>query len=112
MNSDHNFWGKDHMDLLEKSFHAAMLTTYEEGVKHGYIPTLFLQMLHQYGGVETAKRLLASNEPQTGLYRMWELGLLGETVEAHVILEKYRPLFSAEEIEEARWRLDELGYFR
>lgn len=99
------------MDQLSKSFHAAMLTTYEEGVKRGYIPTLFLQMLHQYGGVETAKRLLAASTPQTGLYRMWELGLLKETVEAHVIQEKYRPLFTEAEVQEARRRLEELGFF-
>ncbi len=96
---------------LQDEFHTAMLTTYEEGVKRGYYPTLFLQMLHEHGGVGTAKRLLAAQEPQTGLYRLWELGLLRESMEAHVIQKKFEPLFTAEEIQEARKRLDELGFF-
>lgn len=100
----------DNSTSLAKSFYAAILTTYEEGVKRGYTPTQFLQMLYQHGGVETAKRLLAASEPQTGLYRLWELGLLKDSMEAHVIQEKYHPLFTGEEIHEARRRLDELGY--
>ena len=100
------------MKKLEDEFHAAMVTTYEEGAKRGYFPTIFLQMLHEHGGVETAKRLLAVKEPQTGFYRLWELDLLHESMEADVIQEKYQPLFTAEEIQEARRRLDELDFFK
>ena len=100
------------MKTLEEQFHTAMLTTYEEGTKRGYFPTIFLQMLHEHGGVETAKRLLAVKEPQTGFYKLWELCLLHESMEAHVIQEKYRPLFTEEEIQEANRRLEALDYFK
>jgi hypothetical protein len=33
-------------------------------------------------------------------------------MEAHVIKEEFQPLFTDEEIQEARRRLDELGYFQ
>ena len=54
------------MQELENEFHEAMITTYEEGAKRGYYPTYFMQMLDQYGGVGTAKRLLAKREIQSG----------------------------------------------
>ena len=87
-----------------------MITTYEEGVKRGYDPTYFLKMLHQYGGVEIAKRLLAKQEIQSGLMRLYELGLLDSSMEAHVIKEEYQSLFTEQEKQEARRRLGELGY--
>jgi hypothetical protein len=96
---------------LEEEFHTAMMTTYEEGAKRGYYPTYFMQMLHQYGGVETAKRLLAKHEIQTGLMKLYELGLLDSSMEAYVIKERYQPLFTHEECKEAHRRLKELGYF-
>ncbi|MBU0492028.1 MAG: hypothetical protein KKA73_03065 [Chloroflexi bacterium] len=99
------------MTRLEDEFHAVMITTYEEGVKRGYYPTYFLQMLYQHGGVETAKRLLAKREVQSGLMRLYELGLLGSSVEAYVIKERYQSLFTEEERQEAHQRLEELGYF-
>jgi len=96
---------------LKTEFNRAMKTTCEEGVKKGYYPTYFLQMLYQYGGVETAKKLLAKQEVQTGLMRLYELGLLDSSMEAYVIKEHYRPLFTEEEYKEARRRLTELDYF-
>lgn len=99
------------MKELQDEFHAAMMTTYEEGAKRGYYPTYFLRMLGQYGGVETAKRLLAKREIQSGLIRLYELELLGSSMEAHVIKERYQPLFTEEERQEACRRLEELRYF-
>jgi len=47
---------------------------------------------------------------------MWELGLLqaalNEIVEAHVIQEKCRELFTEAELQDARRRLEALGYFQ
>ena len=40
-----------------------------------YFATYFKGMLDQYGGVETAKRLLAKSQPQTGLFRLLDLKL-------------------------------------
>ncbi len=79
--------------------------------KHNYSPTYYIRMLEECGGVETAKRLLQKSDAQQGLFTLWELGLLKESVEAAVISEKFQALFTKEEISEARKRLEELGYF-
>lgn len=95
---------------LEKIFHACMLTTYEEGVKRGYYPTYFLRMLHEHGGVDTAKRLLATRDIQTGLMKLYELNLLRESMEFYVIQERFKSLFTDDEIAEAKRRLEELRF--
>jgi len=72
-----------------------------------------LLMLAEHGAVETAKRLLAKSEPQTGLCQLWELDLLHESVEA-VISDnpRFHQFFTPAEISEAHRRLEELDYFK
>src|SRR5450759_4793700 len=94
---------------LEAEFTTALQGTYEAARARGYIPTYFLQMLKEHGGLETAKRLLAVSEPQAGLHKLWELHLLHESMEAVVLQDRFRSLFTDAEINEARRRLDELG---
>lgn len=96
---------------LESEFEDALRGTYEAARKRGYIATYFLQMLEEHGGVETAKRLLAKSEPQTGLFELWNLGLLKESMEAVVLQDKFKDLFTMDELAEAHRRLEELGYF-
>jgi len=98
---------------LEAEFEDALRGTYEAARKRGYVATYFLQMLEEHGGVQTAKRLLAKSEPQTGLFELWNLGLLHKSMEA-VICDnpRFHSLFEAAEIAEARRRLEELGYFK
>lgn len=98
---------------LEAEFTQALEGTVEAAKSRGYIPTYFMQMLSEHGGVETAKRLLSKSEPQTGLFELWNLGILHESMEA-VICDnpKYHQLFTPEEIEEAHRRLEDLGYFK
>ena len=97
---------------LETEFTRALEGTAEVAKGRGYIPTYFMQMLAEHGGVETAKRLLAKSDPQTGLYELWRLDLLHESMEAAVLQEKFHSLFTAEERSEAYRRLEELGYFK
>jgi hypothetical protein len=61
--------------------------------------------------VETAKRLLAKSDPQTGLFELWRLDLLHESMEAIVLQEKFKDLFTPDEIAEAHRRLEELRFF-
>lgn len=96
---------------LEVEFTNALRGTYEAARKRGYVATYFLQMLEEHGGVETARRLLAKSEPQTGLFELWQLGLLHESMEAVALQEKFKVLFTDDELAEARRRLEELGYF-
>lgn len=97
---------------LESEFTQALEGTIEAAKAKGYTPTYFIQMLNEHGGVETAKRLLASAKAQEGLNKLWELNLLHESMEAVVLQDKYRSLFTDVELAEARRRLKALGYFK
>ncbi len=66
-------------------------------------------MLARYGGVETAKRLIAAGEIQSGILRMAELGRLDITMERIMLEPEFAPLFTPGELDAARWRLDQLG---
>lgn len=100
------------MASLEDQFHRAMISVYENAKEHDYFATYFKRMLDDYQGVETARRLLAKQEIQAGLMKLWELKLLSQSMEALVIEERFKPLFSDAEIAEARRRLEELDYFK
>ncbi len=100
------------MLTLEEKFHHAMIGVYENAKEHAYFATYFKRMIDQYGGVGAAKRLLAKAGIQEGLMKLWELGCLDQSTEALVIQERFRSLFSEDEIAEARRRLSELGYFK
>jgi hypothetical protein len=100
----------DHSKQAEIDFNQAMQDITRASIKDHYFPAYFLQMLGRYGGVETAKRLLAKNDIQSGLNRLWEEGKLDQSMEAHVIKPEFQCLFTEEEIAEAQRRLDELRY--
>lgn len=95
---------------LETEFHRAMLNIYDAAAELGYRPTLFRRMVHEQGGVETARRLLKATEPQEGLTTLWKLGRLDISMEALVVQERWEPLFSDEERRVARERLKAYGY--
>ncbi len=97
---------------LEAELTTALRGTYEAARARGYIATYFLQMLEEHGGRETAKRLLAKREPQAGLFELWRLSLLHESMEAVVLQDRFRSLFTEDELAEARRRLEELDYFK
>lgn len=96
--------------MLADEFDQAMWAIVEAARKQKYTPTYFMQMLSEHGGVETARRLLAADLPQDGLNRLWEMGMLHESMEAQVIKEKFAPLFTENEILEARKRLVDRQY--
>jgi len=100
------------MTSLEEQFHHAMIGVYENAKEHDYFATYFKRMLDEYGGRQTAKRLLAKQEMQEGLMKLWDMKLLDQSMEALVVQERFNPLFTNAEIAEARRRLEELGYFK
>ena len=96
---------------LEQAFHQRMHQIYDQAKSEcGYTATRFLQMLSEHGGVATAKRLLGSSKYPDGLTRLWEEKRLDISMEATVLQEPWRQLFTAGELEMARKRLKELGY--
>ncbi len=98
------------MDLKNK-FTQDMRDTYIQSVRLGYRPARFLNMLYRNGGVETAKIILSSQDYiQEGIVKLWELEALHLSVEAKVLKEEYASLFTEDEINEAKRRLNKLEY--
>jgi len=86
---------------LEEELTQALEGTIDAAKARHYVPTYFMQMLGDYGGVGTAKRLLATKEIQQGLMTLAELNLLGDSMEAVVLQEKFRSLLTEAELAEA-----------
>ena len=70
----------------------------------------FLEMVGRQGGVETAKKLLQSNDIEHGSTALWKCGRLDLMFEYLVLQPRYAALFTDEEKELARNRLKEYGY--
>jgi len=99
------------MNNLKKGFEYEMRQIYKKAKNEcNYRPTRYLQMLDRYGGLRTAKRLLATNRIHEGLIKLYLLGRLDLTVEKLVLKKKYRILFSEEELKRAKRRLIDLNY--
>ena len=93
------------------AFERAMRDVYVRAKNEpNYTATYFLTMLGDHGGVGTAHRLLASSEASSGFTALFERGRLDLTVEAVVVKPEFASLFTEDEIETARRRLNELGY--
>lgn len=95
---------EDKMTELEKKFHEELERNALETkrVCRNYNPTRYLQMLKEYGGVATAKRLIAKGIRE-GVVSDGYTTLLMEkkthlTMEASVCKEEFRCLFTEEEV--------------
>jgi hypothetical protein len=94
---------------LQRDFDEAMFQIYARARDEcHYHATRFLQMLNEHRGVETARRLLPSMSD--GYAELWRRGRLDLTVEALVLREPWRRLFTGEELVSARARLAESNY--
>lgn len=98
-----NIKGGYYMDKLAIEFEEELRSKMIEAKKTcGYNPTRFNQMLSRYGGVETARRLIANAQkrgnPAEGLSTLWAHRRLDLSMEASVCNPKYAPLFSEAEI--------------
>ena len=97
---------------LEARFNEAMFDVYRRAKDEaGYNATMFLQMLNDKGGPETARTLINSDTPSTGYSALYERGRLDLTVEALVVENPvWHELFVDEEIKKARRRLRQYEY--
>jgi hypothetical protein len=99
------------MQELEREFDAAMEEIYLRAkAEEGYNATRFLQMLEEHRGRETARILLHTKHVSDGYTALWERHRLDLTVEAVILQQKWHPLFSDQEREIARERLEDYGY--
>jgi|SRR5208282_2357180 len=94
---------------LADEFHKAMIQDVSEAAlkECGYDAKLFNRMLAEKGGLETAIALLRPASVQYGFTEMWKRGRLDLTMEHLVIQERWRGLFTSDQISVARDRLSE-----
>lgn len=96
---------------VEAAFDAAMHQVYQSALSEcGYRATRFLQLVDTHGAVAAAKQLLQSRKHPEGLTKLWECKRLDLSMEALVLEEPWRSLFTEEELGIARKRLQDLGY--
>jgi hypothetical protein len=101
----------DERRRLINRFHEDM----REGIRSlgreiGYRAPRFAQMVAEYGGVEAAHMLLRGPRTSEGFQILMERRKLDRSVEAWVLRPEYVELFSAQERDEARQRLEEHGF--
>ena len=97
---------------LDLAFHERMRQIYDQAKGEcGYTATRFLQMINAHGGLEAAKKLLRSDAYSEGLTRLWEEKRLDISMEATVLQEPWRQLFTEQELATAKKKLTELGFF-
>ena len=96
---------------LELRFHQRMLNVYEQAKSEcNYTATRFRNMVADQGGLAAAKSLLGSGGYSEGLTRLWEEKRLDISMEAAVLQDPWRALFTEDELSTARAKLKELGY--
>ena len=95
---------------LEDEFHRALENHVYADIKSRNFPMFLLQAMRRHGGVFAAKQLLGISPVRSGLTELCEQGRLHMSVEALMLRERWRSLFSAEELKRARRRLNDLGY--
>lgn len=97
------------MSLKEK-FEIEILNAVEESKKIGYHPSRFISMYQEKGVLTACRELISKNVVSEGLFKLFKLGRLELSIEAHVIKEEYKSLFIIEEIEKCKYILEEYGY--
>lgn len=96
--------------VLEQELTAALEQGYRDaGKKAGYWGHRFLQAVRRNGGLATVKRMLLPRNQQQrkGLDALLEAGHPELTVEAIILGDRFRPLFSVDELKIAAERLGE-----
>ena len=99
------------MNPLESEFHGVMVDIYRRAKSEAdYNATRFIGMVSDQGGLATARYLLHAAKVSDGYTALWERGRLELTVEAVMLSEKWKPLFTKAEREIAVARLKEYGF--
>jgi hypothetical protein len=75
-----------------------------------YRAKTFLDMVTMSGGVGAAQQLLRGSHTHDGFTRLWQERMLEYSVEAVVLKPKYRALFTEDELDTARDRLQRHGF--
>ena len=98
-------------DELERQFRERLLDIYKLlADEYGYHATRFIQMLNERGAVDTAKALIHSTETKEGYTKLWEIDKLELSVEALALRAEWQELFTDEDRELARKRLEQYEF--
>ncbi len=97
------FRKENNMDKLAIEFQNELQDkVFEAKKEYKYNASYFNQMIAQYGGVMTAKKLIekavSTGNPSEGYTKLFMLGRLDLSMEDSVCKEKYRSLFTEEEV--------------
>lgn len=104
----HDVYG---VDTYESLFHRAMVSLYDFILlERRYDANRFLHLLGSHGGVMTAKEFLSTPGFQTGFEGLWTPGPVEKTMEYLVLQPQFSGLFTDEEKDTARNRLQDCGY--
>ena len=96
---------------IEQQFDQAMINIYIRAKDEAqYNANRFLEMLHQHRGLQTAQILLHSPNVSGGYTALWERKRLDLTVEALILQPEWEELFTDEDRNIARERLQKFGY--
>ena len=99
------------MTEAERKFNSAMKDIYQIAKREcGYNATRFMQLVAEKGGVAAAKQLISKSGGTDGFATLWECGRLDLSVEACVLKEEFKELFTDEERKICRERLLEFEY--
>jgi hypothetical protein len=99
-------------EQLERAFDGAMHDIYRRALNEaGYKASIFLRMLDEHRGLETARRLLHAPHVSDGYTALWERKRLDLTVEALIRDNaRWHSLFEPTDLAICRERLTEYGY--
>ena len=99
---------------IQAVFGQEMFRIYQRALSEAdYKATRFLHMLHEHGGLQTARILVHASTVSEGYTALWERGRLDLTVEALIHDDsRWHPLFTLDELAICARRLSEYEYLK
>lgn len=94
---------------MREAFRNAVQAAIDESIKIGYRPERMIGMVNEGDPVQVAKRLVVSGDIQQGFREMINRGRPDLTMECIMLRSEFAGLFTADELDAARWRLQQAG---
>lgn len=93
---------------LEDEFEARVQESIAQSRSHHRDPAGFVSMLHRWGAVEAARRLVINGTIQDGLVKIVRMKLPELAIESIMLEPQFASLFSEEELKAASWRREQI----
>ena len=95
---------------LEKEFTKELFDNVAEMKQYGYNPTIYMRMISENGAVNAAKKIVKQDVQSSGFATLIMINKLELSVEASVIKDKYKDLFTDAEIQNSIRKLKEANF--